>query len=337
MQVVRERGTWKSRGALLLAVLVGMACHRKMEDKSVAPAPRVRIAITQIATHPGIDAVRLGFLDEMAREGYKPGVNVDYEMSNANGDFATAQAIAKRLAASNLTLLFSISTPSTQACLQAMKTSKTPIVFGAITDPVSAGVVKSMEHPGGNVTGTADIWPIDDQFALMRQLVPKARRVGVLFNPAESNSQHSMEMVRASAPKNGFEIVTTPVASSAEVPAAIRSLVSRVDTVYIPADNTVISAIAAVVSTCEQNHVPLMPGDTSNVEVGGFGTIGHDYRSVGAESAKIAVRVLHGEVAGNIPVGVSPVRAYFFNVRSAKAMGVTIPPDLLSKAAKVYQ
>lgn len=331
-----KQGTWSLR-VFIVAMLL-LACREKtVATKDIAPARRLRIGITQIATHPGIDAVRQGFLEEMDRQGYKQGVKVDYDMSNANGDFAAAQAIAKRLAASDLALVFSISTPSTQACLQAMKNSKVPIIFGAITDPVSAGVVTSMERPGGNVTGTADIWPVDDQFALLRQLVPKAKHVGVLFNPAESNSQHSMQMVRESAPKHGFEIVTTAVASSAEVPAAIRSLVGRVDAVYIPADNTVISAIAAVVGTCEQKHVPLMPGDTSNVEVGGFGTIGHDYKSVGAESAKIAARVLHGEAAGTIPVGVSPVRAYFFNLRSAKTMGITIPPELLSKAAKVYQ
>jgi putative ABC transport system substrate-binding protein len=233
-------------------------------------------------------------------------------------------------------LVFSISTPSSQACVEALRGTKTPIVFGSITDPVAAGLVKSLDKPGGTITGTSDVWPVEDQFRLLQKLVPAAKKLGVLHNPAEANSQASMKLVENAASKVGFELVKVPVNGSSEVAAAARSLVGRCDAIYIPADNTVISGLAAVVAVSEESKIPLMPGDTSNVEVGGFGTIGHDYASIGAESARIADKIIKGTPPGDIPVAKSKVYRYYFNLRSAKAMGVTIPEDLLKQAAEVY-
>lgn len=322
--------------ALLLAASCIGCRQQSVEQADPEPAGKVyRIGITQIATHPGIDAVRSGFLGEMNQQGFRRGVNVRYEVQNANGDFPTAQAIARRFAAANLDLIFSISTPSTQACLEAVR-GDTPIVFGAITDPLSAGIVGSLERPGGNVTGTTDRWPYRAQFRLLRRLVPGVRRVGVLHNPAEANSRASMDLVRDAAGSVGMALTEVSVSNSNEVPAAARSLVGRVDAIYIPADNTVISAIAAVVGVAERNGIPLMPGDASNVAVGGFGTIGHDYASIGAESARIAARILGGEPPGNIAVRTGTTMNYYFNLQSARAQGVLIPPDLLQRAVEVY-
>lgn len=320
----------------VLALGVALVSAGCRDNKDQPQAAKKRIAITQIVTHPGIDAVRNGFEQEMTRLGYREGDNVKYERSNANGDFSTAQAIARKIAASSPDLVFSISTPSSQACVEALRGTKTPIVFGSITDPVAAGLVKSLDRPGGMITGTSDVWPVEDQFRLLQQLVPKAKKLGVLHNPAEANSQASMKLVEEAAAKVGFELVKVPVNAISEVAAAARSLVGRCDAIYIPADNTVISGLAAVVAVSNENKIPLMPGDTSNVEVGGFGTVGHDYASIGAESARIADKVLKGTPPGDIPVGKSKVYRYYFNLRSAKATGVTVPEDLLKQAAAVY-
>jgi putative ABC transport system substrate-binding protein len=329
--------------AALLVCALAIACRGENSSTGTpqptepAHARKLKVGVTQIATHPGIDAVRNGFVDELATEGFRADQEVAFEYTNANGDFSIAQAIAKKFASNSYDLIFSVSTPSTQALVAATKGTSLPIVFGAVTDPISAGIVSSLEHPGGNITGTTDVWPIDEQFGLLQRLVPTARRIGILHNPAEANSQFSVKTVREVIRQRNLDLVEVPVSNSNEVPAAARSLVGRVDAIYIPADNTVISAIAAVVAVSEENHIPLMPGDTSNVEVGGFGTIGHDYASVGAESARIAVRIFRGTPAGEIPVSTSSVRQYYFNLRSAKATGVTIPEELLRKAAKVYE
>jgi putative tryptophan/tyrosine transport system substrate-binding protein len=317
--------------APVLLLMSAVGCSRP-----AAPPVRTRIAITQIVTHPGIDAVRLGFEAEMARLGHREGDTVEYDRTNANGDFPTAQAICNKIAASKPALLFSISTPSSQACAEALRSTSTPMVFGSITDPVAAGLVTSLDKPGGLITGTSDVWPVEDQFRLLQQLVPRAKTLGVIHNPAESNSQASLRLVDAAAAKLGFKVLKVPVAGSAEVGPAARSLVGRCDAIYVPADNTVISGLAAIVAVSERNKIPMMPGDTSNVEVGGFGTIGHDYSSIGAESARIADRILKGVKPGDIPVATSTVHQYYFNLKSARVTGVLIPEDLLKKAAMVY-
>ena len=332
-----SRRIWLSvfLAVLGLGVVVSLvACPSK--NNTPAPAKKIRIGVTQIATHPGIDMVREGFLEEMARQGFKEGDNVEYEFTNANGDFPTAQSIAKRFAASDFDLIFSISTPSTQTLKNALVGKATPLVFGAITDPVSAGIVESLDRPGGSITGTTDVWPIDEQLALLRRLVPEAKRIGVVHNPSESNSVHSVEILKKVAQDQGLELVLVPVSSSNEVVVAAQSLVGRTDAIYIPADNTVIAALGAMISVSERHGIPLMPGDTSNVQEGGFGTIGHDYAAIGAESAKIAALILNGSAPSDIPVRTSTVHEYYFNLRSAQATGVDIPRELLDQAKEVY-
>jgi len=316
--------------------LLGCQSQNDSGSSEAADSTHYRIGITQIATHPGIEQVRRGFIEEMATQGYSEGENVTYARTNADGDFSQAQSIAQKFASGDYDLIFSISTPSTQALVDAMKGKDTPLVFGAITDPVSAGIVDSLANPPPNITGTTDIWPINKQFNFLKQLVPGVKRVGVLHDPSEANSEASVELATKAAKKHNLELVKVPVSSSNDVPAAARSLMGRVDAIYIPASNTVISAISSVVAVAEENGIPLMPGDPSNVEIGGFGTIGHNYHSVGAESGRIAAKILEGTPPGQIPVQKSPQQEYFFNVESARKMGVTIPDSLLSKAAEVY-
>ena len=298
---------------------------------------KVRIGLTQIATHPGIDAIRNGFLDEMARLGYKLGDNVIYDQTNAQGDMATAQSIAQKYVQEKCDLIFAISTPSSQAVAQAIKGSDIPLIFGAVTDPVAAGLVESIEKPGGNITGTSDRWPVDAQFDLLLKLVSRVKNIGLVYNPGETNSEANIKVVERVCQQRSLELIKVPVASTNEVQAAAQSLIRRCDAFYVPADNTVITAMEAVVKVSEQNKIPLLPGVSSNVEQGGFGTLGPDYYDIGVQSARLADQVLKGNKAGTIPVSVAERYEYFFNKRSADATGVNIPKELFEKAAKVYK
>ena len=295
------------------------------------------VAITQIATNPGIDAIRSGFIEEMARLGYVDQKTISYDQSNANGDVATAQAIAQKLAHANCSLVFAITTPSSQAVAQALKGTSTPLVFGAVTDPVAAGLVESLDRPGKNTTGTSDRWPVADQFGLLLRLRPTIKRIGIVFNPGEANAEANMKVVENTTQALHLQVVKVPVANTSEVQTAAASLVGRCDAIYVPADNTVITAMDTLVRTSEQNRIPLLPGVSSNIEQGGFGTLGPDYHDIGVQSARLAEQVLKGKKAGEIPVATATRFEYFFNVRSAKATGIDIPEDLLSKAVKVYR
>lgn len=318
-------------------IVVALFAFSGCGKQSPATKQPVRIGITQIATHPGIDAIRKGFLDEMKKLGHEEGKDVTYDQSNAQGDMPTAQTIAQKLVQEKCTLIFAISTPSSQAVAKAIKGTDIPLVFGAVTDPVSAGLVTSMENPGGNISGTSDQWPVERQFDLLLQLVPSVKKIGVVYNPGETNSEANLKIVEKVCNARNLEVIKASVANTNEVQMAAQSLVGKCNAIYVPADNTVIAAMPTVVKVSEQNKIPLLPGVSSNVEQGGFGTLGPDYYDVGVQSARIADQVLRGKKAGEIPVAVAQRFEYFFNKRSAAATGVTIPDDLLKKAAKVYE
>jgi putative ABC transport system substrate-binding protein len=287
--------------------------------------------------HPGIDMVRQGFSDRMKELGYIQGKNIRYDQQSAQGQMPVAQSIAQKFVTDKVDLIYAITTPSSQAAAKATQGTKIPVIFGAVTDPVSAGLVRTLDKPGGNVTGTSDVWPVEDQFDLLLRLVPTVKRVGIVYNPGESNAQYNVKIAEEVCKKKGLQVVKVSVANTAEVQMATRSLVGRCDAIYAPADNTIISALSAVVGVAESNKIPLLVGDATSIEEGGFGTIGNDYFDIGRVSAELADRVLKGENPGDIPVARATSYEYFFNLKSAKKLGITIPDDLLKKAKKVYQ
>ena len=295
------------------------------------------IGITQLMTNPGIDAIRDGFLDEMSKLGYVEGENIRYTMRNSQGDNSIAQSIAKGFVNARCDMIFAITTPTTQVCAQEIKGTNIPLVFGAVTDPVAAGLVNSLERPGGNITGTSDRWPTAAQFDLLLQLCPNVRRIGVVYNPGETNSDDNMREVEKVCEDKNLQLIKVSVSNTNEVLAAAQSLVGRIDAFYVSADNTVITAMDAVVRISERHRIPLLPGVSSNVEQGGFGTLGPNYFDVGVEAARIADRIIRGERAGDIPVATAKNFEYFFNLKSAEATSVNIPDSLLNKASQIFR
>lgn len=300
-----------------------------------AAAAPLRIGVTQIVEHPALDAARQGFIDRMAELGFVPGVNVIYDIQSAQGDQGTALTIAQKFAADRVDLVLAIATPTAQAAAQVIR--DIPILITAVTDPVSAGLVESIERPGTNVTGTSDLTPVRAQLELLKALVPGVRRVGVLYNAGEVNSVVQVALAREAAADLGFEMVEATVVNSAEVLQAAQSLVGRVDALYLPTDNTVVSAIESVIFVAERVRLPLIAGEDLSVERGALATVGLDYYQLGRQTADIAFRVLQGEDPAEIPIQYQEEISLVVNVSAAARMGVVIPEELLQKAARVIQ
>ncbi|MFH0734629.1 MAG: ABC transporter substrate-binding protein [bacterium] len=317
--------------SMILLVLVSCKDNKDIQNSKI-----FHVGVIQLMTNPGIDAIRDGFFHEMKKLGYKEGINVKYSIQNSQNDNNVAQGIAKKFVNDKVNLIFAITTPSAQICANEIRGKEIPLVFGAVTDPVSAGLVNSLEKPGGNITGTSDNWPTDAQFDLLLKLVPKVKRIGVVYNPGESNSEANIKVVEKVCTNKNFNLIKVPVSNTSEVYSAALSLVGKIDAFYISADNTVISAMDAIIKVSEKNKIPLLPGVSSNVEQGGFGTLGPDYFDIGVQSAKIVDRIIKGEKPLNIPVASATKFEYFFNLKSAKNTNIIIPDSLLKKAIKVY-
>lgn len=293
------------------------------------------VAITQIVEHPSLDAIRQGVQDELAERGFIVGKNLSWNYESAQGSPATAAQIAKKFAGDAPDVIVAITTPSAQTAVSAAR--GIPVVFSAVTDPVGAKLVKALDKPTRWVTGTTDMLPMDKHMELVKKIAPAATRIGVIYNPGEANSVSSVAMVSEAAPKLGMSVVKAAATKSSDVQAAARSLVGKVDVIYLPIDNTVISALEAVIKVAEQSDIPVITGDTDSVSRGAIAAVGFDYYQVGRQTGIIVERILKGESPKNIPVEGVNKMDLVINPAAAERMGVTLPPELIAEAKKVIR
>ena len=300
-----------------------------------ALAADITVAVTAIVEHPALDAARDGIKDALAAEGFKDGDTIKFVYQSAQGQPATAAQIARQFVGDGVTVIVPISTPSAQAAVAATK--DIPIVFTAVTDPLAAQLVPSLAKPGGNVTGISDMSPIADHIALIKEITPNVKKLGVLFNPGEANSVSLVNRLKEVAGPAGIEIVEAAATKSADVQAAARGLVGNVDAMYVPTDNTVVSALEAAIAVAEENKIPFYAGDTDSVKRGALASIGFNYYDVGVETGKVVARVLKGEKPGDIDVSFASGSDLFVNTAAAAKMGVTIPQGVIDRANTVIE
>jgi putative ABC transport system substrate-binding protein len=300
-----------------------------------ALAADITVAVTAIVEHPALDAARDGVKDALAAEGFKDGDNITFVYQSAQGQPATAAQIARQFVGDGVTVIVPISTPSAQAAVAATK--DIPIVFTAVTDPLAAQLVPSLAKPGGNVTGISDMSPMADHVALIKEITPNVKKLGVLFNPGEANSVSLVNRLKEVAGPAGIEVVEAAATKSADVQAAARGLVGNVDAMYVPTDNTVVSALEAAIAVAEENKIPFYAGDTDSVKRGALASIGFNYYDVGVETGKVVARVLKGEKPGDIDVTFASGSDLYVNKAAAAKMGVTIPDAVIARASTVIE
>ena len=300
-----------------------------------AKAEDVTVAVTAIVEHPALDAVRDGVKEALSQAGYKEGENLTFLYESAQGNPGTAAQIARQFVGEEPTVIVPISTPSAQAVISS--TRDIPVVFTAVSDPVGAQLVKDMDKPGGNVTGISDMSPVADHVALIKEITPDAKSIGFIYNTAEANSVSTLAALKEEAAKAGLEVIESVATKSAEVQGAARALVGRADVIYIPTDNTIVSAFEAAVGVAEEAKLPLYAGDTDSVARGALAALGFNYFDVGRQTGDVVVRVLKGEAPGEIPVKVAAGTDLVINKSAAGKMGVTFSDAVLTRANKVIE
>lgn len=245
-----------------------------------------KIGISQFAEHPALDAVRKGFEDELKAQN----VNVSIDYKNSQGDTGTAGMIAQKFVADKKDLIFAIATVSAQAAKQA--TDEIPVLFSAVTDPVHSQLVNSMENVGGNVTGTSDATPIDKQLGLFKSLDPKVKKVAIIYNTSESNSEIQVEEAKKIGKSIGIEIVPVGVNNINDIPQAVNSVVRKVDGFYTITDNIVASAINLISKTAIKNKKLTVGAEEAHVKGGILMTDGLSYYELGRQTGRMAKEIL---------------------------------------------
>lgn len=318
MKVVRKLLAPLLVVGILLTSLISL--HQLKSDKK---KDVFRIGISQFITHQSLDATREGFVDELAKQGYVEGKNIEIDLQNAQGEQRNLKTISQQLAESSDVVL-AIATPSAQSL--ANTTQTTPVIFSAVTDPVSAKLVESREHPGGNVTGTSDQSSdaISTQINLIKKVLPKAKTIGILYTQSEPNSVVQKDEAKRLLEEKGFTVVEKTILDSNNVKAAAESLMAEVDMVFVPTDNIISSTMETVKQVSIKHKVPVFGGSTEMVAVGGLYNYGTNYEELGRQTARMLVRVLKGEKPENIAVELPEKLELHTNQEMADALGIDI-------------
>ncbi|WP_225742261.1 ABC transporter substrate-binding protein [Streptococcus sp. Marseille-Q5112] len=318
MKVVRKLLAPLLVVGILLTSLISL--HQLKADKK---KDVFRIGISQFITHQSLDATREGFVDELAKQGYVEGKNIEIDLQNAQGEQRNLKTISQQLAESSDVVL-AIATPSAQSL--ANTTQTTPVIFSAVTDPVSAKLVESREHPGGNVTGTSDQSSdaISTQINLIKKVLPKAKTIGILYTQSEPNSVVQKDEAKRLLEEKGFTVVEKTILDSNNVKAAAESLMAEVDMVFVPTDNIISSTMETVKQVSIKHKVPVFGGSTEMIAVGGLYNYGTNYEELGRQTARMLIRVLKGEKPENIAVELPEKLELHTNQEMAEVLGIDI-------------
>lgn len=301
---------------------------------SALQAKPAYVATTAIVEHPALDAVRDGIKQTLNDNGYT-GDNLKFTYESAQGKPEIAAQIARKMVGDNPDIIVAIATPSAQATVST--NSSIPVVFSAVTDPIAAKLVHTLEKPGGNVTGLSDMANVKEHLELIKEFVPNLKAVGIPYNPGETNSVSMLAAIKVEAEKMGIKIVESAAPKSSDVMIAAKQLIGKVDAIYCPIDNTIISAVESVVKVGIDAQIPVFAGDTDTVARGAVAAVGYDYFDLGRQTGDIVVRILKGEKPGSIDVKMAKGTNLFVNPKMAKKMGIKIPEAVLSRATKIIE
>ena len=295
------------------------------------------IGIGQFAEHGSLDNCREGFLQGLAEEGFVEGENLTVLYQNAQADGANSSQIATNFVGRNVDLICAIATPMAQSAYSAAMETEIPVIYTAVTDPVAAELATEDGAPVGNITGTSDELPVKAQLEMIRQILPEAKTIGIMYTTSEVNSESTIAQYKELAPDYGFEIVETGISSSADVSLAADSLLTRVDCMTNLTDNTVVASLPVILDKANALNIPVFGSEIEQVRIGCLAAMGLDYIELGKQTGHMAAQVLKGEAeASQMNYEVIEEAAFYGNSKVAENLGITLPEELTSQAVELF-
>ena len=298
-------------------------------SSQAAGGEQYKVGIVQFATHPSLDNCYQGFVEGLAESGLVEGENLTIDFQNAQNDTANSDMIAKNMVSSKVDLICGIATPSAMSAYSAAKDTEIPVVFTAVSDAVSAGIVKSNEKPGNNCTGSSDILPLDQQVKMIRAFLPEAKKIGVLYTTSEPNSVSQLERLKPLAEAEGFEVVEVGITNASEVAAGAATLISKgVDCINNFTDNNVVDNLSMVLQAANEAKIPVFGSEVEQVKNGCLASQSIDYVELGKETGKMAAQILKGEAkASEMPVFLVEECKPVYNKEVCDALGLSLPEE----------
>ena len=306
----------------VMAIGLLAACGNTVSENDSSAATneseqeQVYIGILQLTTHPALDQITEGILDELAAAGYVDGENATIDFQNAQGDQANMKSIAESFVSHDADIMIGVATPAAQALKNA--SDEIPVILGAVQDPVGAGLVESLEAPGSNATGLSNRTPSNEQMALIKQFLPDATTIGVMYTTAEDNAIISGQRAEQAAADLGFEVVTRTITTTNDIAQAAESLAKEVDAIYVPNDNVIASGMATLVDAADA-----------------FGIFAPSQYGMGTQIGQIAVDILKGADPATYPVQLVKENSVYINQAKVDELGLTIPEEIKADAVFV--
>lgn len=295
------------------------------------------IGIEQFAEHGSLDNCREGFLEGLAEEGLVEGENLTVEYKNAAADMGTAGQISDSFVSSDVDLLCGIATPSAQSCFNAAMDKEIPVIYTAVTDPLAAELADEEGNPVGEITGTSDKLPIQQQLEMIRTMLPEAETIGILYTTSEANSESAIKEYEALAEEYDFTIETAGITATADIPLAAQGLLEKVDCITNLTDNTVVSSLPAILEMANEAKIPVFGSEIEQVKIGCLAAQGLDYVELGRQTGKMAAQVLKGEKkASELPYETIEEASLYINEKTAENLGIEIPSELKDSAVESF-
>ena len=327
----------KLLGGLALALLLAGCGNSGDSDKEKTDDGKktYKIGIIQQMEHPALDSAREGL--EKYLKG-KSDAKFEITVKNAQGDNGTADTIAKQFVSDDVDLIYSIATNASQAAVNATGGTDIPVVFNAVTDGVEAKLVTSNEKPGGNVTGVSDAAPLEKQLEMIREFLPEAKKIGMIYNIGEVNGKLQVKQVEKLASKYNFKIIKKGVSATTEIATAAEQLAGDVDCIYNITDNMVVSATASITDKANAKNIPVFAAEDGQMKAGLLASDSISYEKLGEQAGSVAYDILvNGKKAGDIPVETAKDTTLYINKKVAEQLGIKIPDSLAERATFVEE
>lgn len=308
--------------AVMLAVIMMLAfasCGETQNEKNSV----LKIGIIQYMSHPSLDNCYNGVISALESSGIQ--YTVDYQIGSGNSADSDCTNFAKNMVAANYDMIIAIATPAAKSAFAATDDTEIPVIFCAVSDPVAAGLVESMDAPGYLCTGTSDVLDLEAQVALIKAMQQEVKSIGVLYTSSEDNSITNLKNFKAICDKEGIEVVTTAVQGASDIPSAAEELASKVDCINNFTDNNVVNNLSVVLTAADKYGIPVYGSEEEQVINGCLASVSIDYVALGRVTGEMAVSMLKGEDASTMAVKTITEATPVINSSVLKKLGLSTP------------